>query len=170
MPQKTGNDSRPVDEYRMLWRLEIGAGFGVVFIVLYSLHVLRFFRWGVADLGSAVRIASVGIVVAGAAMFIGFLLGFVFCIPRTAKPENEKITTLDDDGIETNTNLIDISDWLTKILVGVGLVEFGKIPPKLWALAEFIGPGLRHCDSQDCVASARAFAVAIVIFFSGVGS
>jgi hypothetical protein len=35
-----------------------------------------------------------------------------------------------------NTNLEQVSDWLTKIIVGVGLVQIGRIVPALSKLAE----------------------------------
>jgi hypothetical protein len=53
------------------------------------------------------------------ALGIGALVGFLFGIPRalaTEQPEGRL-------GFEQNTNLEQVSDWLTKIIVGVGLVE-----------------------------------------------
>src|SRR6185503_1210276 len=35
-----------------------------------------------------------------------------------------------------NTNLEEISDWLTKIIVGVTLVELKQLPPPLYTLAD----------------------------------
>jgi tetratricopeptide (TPR) repeat protein len=64
---------------------------------------------------------------------------------------------------------VDISDWLTKILVGVGLVELNKIPHNLRLLAIFLGPGLRSDDTPHYVASSETFALGIVLFFFGAG-
>jgi len=167
----------------MLLRLQIAAAVGCLFILLYSLQSLGA---GFLGVGVFVRIASVGILAAGASLFLGFVLGFIFCIPRTAKPSGSAAASASTDGkpssdsfphstavavsaVETNTNLVDISDWLTKILVGVGLVELNKIPSGLQRLAEFMGPGLRECESNACLGSSKAFAIAIVIFFFGAG-
>lgn len=53
------------------------------------------------------------------------MLGFLFGVPRTIQAE------IDDrevsNRIEANTNLEQISDWLTKILVGVGLTQLNSI-------------------------------------------
>lgn len=171
------------DRYRMLFRLQAAAALGCVFIVLYS---VQFYH---SD--AAIRIASVGMLIAGACLFVGFLLGFIFCIPRTAKATEAVAaasSSADSPGIkdklghqesaaiaaspvETNTNLVDISDWLTKILVGVGLVELNKIPHNLRALCSFVAPGLRpDLDvGARSVASSEAFALGIVLFFFGVG-
>lgn len=72
----------------------------------------------------------------GAAFFIGTIGGFLFGIPK-ARPQwqspdgniapasgatGEELSTYRD-----NTNLEEVSDWLTKIIIGLGLVEFQNI-------------------------------------------
>ena len=68
--------------------------------------------------------------VSGASFVLGFLLGFLFGIPKIIKAnkslENPKSVT-SETPIEANTNLEEISDWLTKILVGVGLTQIQGI-------------------------------------------
>lgn len=164
----------------MMNRLQLAALAGCALIILYS---LQFYRSGFF-----LRIAAIGVVIGGASAFVGFLLGFVFCIPRTAKQSDaivasstEPHNTVGEDhvaaksiamaksNIETNTNLVDISDWLTKILVGVGLVELNTIPDRLKTLAAYLGRGLRECDSNSCIQSSESFALSIVIFFFGAG-
>ena len=56
-----------------------------------------------------------------------------------------------------NTNLEQISDWLTKILVGVGLVQLGAIIDSLGDLADFLGPALGNDVTGP------PFAVALVV-------
>jgi len=80
---------------------------------------------------------------AGAALLSGLWLGFIFAIPRVGEPKGGKTTaqaqgahlpaSTPQDGLAPfNANLVEISDWLTKIVVGVGLVELHAIPGKLW--------------------------------------
>jgi tetratricopeptide (TPR) repeat protein len=73
-------------------------------------------------------VAVLGIVSGGA-------LGFLFGIPRlpprsdraaTASATNAKVET--SPYILSNSNLEEISDWLTKIIVGLGLVQLKEIP------------------------------------------
>lgn len=165
----------PVDTYRMLPRLERTATLGCIFILFYS---LQFVGSGIFHIGSALRVASVGILIAGASLFFGFVLGFIFGIPRTPKPPaatpssgsgSQTSQDADFSPVQPNTNLLEISDWLTKMLVGVSLVELYKVSPLLRKLAGFLGPGLRDCDSPSCVGSSESFAIGIVIFFFGVG-
>lgn len=78
-----------------------------------------------------------------AAVSVGGLLGFLFGIPRTIRPRNAESPT---DGAtrrdsaaapyEPSNNLEQVADWLTKILVGVGLVELGKIGNALAQVGE----------------------------------
>jgi len=76
-----------------------------------------------------------------ASTLVGALLGFVFGVPKTvvatgSTPAGIGTTTL----YQGNTNLEQISDWLTKILVGAGLVELKNIPRALDVFgSKFIG-------------------------------
>lgn len=61
-----------------------------------------------------------------------------------------------------NTNLEEISDWLTKIIVGVTLVQLKELPPQFSRLADHIVsnlPGGGH----------RGFGLAIILCFATLG-
>lgn len=67
-----------------------------------------------------------------AAMLAGATLGFLFGIPRAlavAAPAGDGHAPASNNGggFTHNTNLEQISDWLTKIVVGIGLVEAQSI-------------------------------------------
>jgi hypothetical protein len=84
---------------------------------------------------------AAGCLLAIAASMVGALTGFLFGLPRSARTD---VVTRDhgapaadsqripvetrSSGYKANTNLEDISDWLTKILVGVGLTQLTSIP------------------------------------------
>ncbi len=53
----------------------------------------------------------------------GFLVGFLFGIPRVLQGEDVLPGQQPEYRQRVNTNLEQISDWLTKIIVGLGLVE-----------------------------------------------
>ncbi len=74
----------------------------------------------------------------------GFVLGFLFAIPKLVQTETEKGPNREPKlkgGLTVNTNLEQISDWLTKIIVGVTLVELKPIANQLYYLACQIGGG-----------------------------
>ena len=89
-------------------------GAGVTSIILYSLtanewkYILQCF--------------SIFLLISGASLVFGGLGGFLFGIPKVNKsPKN------DNDEITTNTNLEEVSDWLTKLLLGATLSQVDKI-------------------------------------------
>jgi len=118
------------------------------------------------------RTLSVGLMTAGSAMFVGGLLGFLFGVPYTREGEQPAGTKdgqqnkAGSDALPTiyrpNTSLEQISDWLTKILVGVGLVQIKTIPDKLKALAAYIAQDLGG-------GQANAFVATVLIYFSVCG-
>lgn len=61
-----------------------------------------------------------GILIAGASLSSGGFLGFIFGIPSMSQTPTAKL--------KYNDNLVQISDWLTKIIVGVGLTQLYNIP------------------------------------------
>ena len=67
-----------------------------------------------------------------------------------------------------NTNLTDISDWLTKIIVGVGLVQLGKIRGQLKDAANFVARGLVGSSSKD-VSTFAPMALGIILYFVTLG-
>jgi len=168
------------DDYRMLPQLQAAALLGCFLILAYSFH---YKLWG-----ASLRAASVGISIAAAALLLGFLAGFIFCIPRAAKqaerhdaapsaavsagataPPAASAAPPPRSAFDDNSNLVDISDWLTKILVGAGLVELNKIPHALWTLCGFLVPGLGPCSPADCTAQSQAFLLAVLLFFFPTG-
>lgn len=90
---------------------------------------------------------------------VGFVGGFLFAIPRVSRqPVAQTKATADvgaasastaavmpsainvrEFGLGINTNLEEISDWLTKILVGLGLVELRMMPEYLRRAGEYVG-------------------------------
>ena len=85
----------------------------------------------------------------------GALIGFLFGVPRV----NPKIQLT--SRLIPNANVEAVSDWLTKILVGVGLVNFrsiGEFAARLGAqLAQATG-------AQD-----PAFAIGLIVYFFVIG-
>lgn len=114
--------------------------------------------------------------VAGASLVTGSFLGFLFGIPRAAASEaiaakGTGASPKDSDGpaaaaaveYRANTNLEQISDWLTKILVGVGLTQLTKLPSALQAYATSVEPLLGG------TAAAGRFGIALSVYFLVAG-
>jgi len=90
---------------------------------------------------------------------IGGFPGFLFAIPRAATLAGTKEEMA---GYKANTNLEQVSDWLTKALLGIGLVEVGQIRSGLDSAAHTLAPLL----GGDAIPA--AVPLAIVLIASGL--
>ena len=102
------------DIKRYLWLSVSGAIIiGVIMIGLMSV-------FSYTNLTDGVRAFGSGVLIAGGSVLSGGFLGFIFGIPS--------ILQNPDARLKYNDNLVQISDWLTKIIVGVGLTQLYNIP------------------------------------------
>ena len=102
----------------------------------------------------------------------GFLGGFLFGIPRVLQPEGAQASGVGSSALSyqqrVNTNLEQISDWLTKIIVGLGLVQLRSVPDYLYKLSVWMARSFSG-DQNNKAVDATSFACAFIIFFSIVG-
>jgi hypothetical protein len=139
--------------------LAIGQVLGILAMATYA--------WS-ADSAS---VFAVALLVAGASLLAGALLGFLFGIPRSLAVEGDVVPAAKDAAepgkrgvsYRSNTNLEQISDWLTKIIVGVGLVELRTLVTETQNLVDFLTPALGDEPSSP------AFALALLVFYSITG-
>ena len=114
----------PLQDFRWFWTVAVLCAIGIGSTLIYISQVPSGVRWSV--LGTALTLAA-------AAFLTGGIFGFLFGIPQTMQasaPSTSKKPYQD------NTNLQLVSDWLTKIIIGVGLVQIGRALPALNKLAE----------------------------------
>jgi hypothetical protein len=114
---------------------------------------------------------AIAMLAAAASFAVGALFGFLFGIPRANTAQHVVASAESGSGSTSvdasapmyvpNTNLEQISDWLTKILVGVGLVQIGQIGGAINTLADGLAPGLG--------AYGHAAAVTLLISFTVTG-
>jgi hypothetical protein len=91
-------------------------------------------------------VLGIGLLISTAAGILGVLIGFLFALPRTT------VGSTPTGPLSTNTNLDQVSDWLTKILIGLGLVQIGRVGSGLDSLAETVAPGLGGTGDAKTVA------------------
>jgi hypothetical protein len=77
---------------------------------------------------------------AAASGAVGAIFGFIFGIPRTLTSDDGATDKGLRSRIVPNTNLEQVSDWLTKILIGATLVELKSIPSRRPACSEPLRP------------------------------
>ena len=172
------NSPAPERDTLVLSRQNLSIGiylaiFGLVAIVIFSIFAGKLF----------VGVAAVCISVALGALTLGLFVGFLFGIPRTSVPKEAAAaaasagatqaaagaptaaTASPQQGFsdhQVNTNLEDISDWLTKIIVGVSLVEFGTLTQKLGEFAAMVQKDFK-------VDGLGTFILAIVVLYLMTG-
>lgn len=91
---------------------------------------------------SAWALALTGALLALASLVAGGMLGFLFGVPRYLTSERALDGVADADqparGYLPNSNLEQVSDWLTKILIGVTLTQLGEIPGLVQRLVDYV--------------------------------
>lgn len=107
-------------------------------------------------------IFAVAAIVAVCAFAVGALLGFLFGIPTYLARSHEASST-DKASYQPNTNLTQVSDWLTKIIIGVGLVQFGQLTRSIGKLGDSLAPSLGGGDTG------KSFGIAVVVGFFVIG-
>ena len=119
--------------------------------------------------------AAVATLWALACLAAGAFVGMLFGIKReqqpttapppanpSGKPEDVKDEARKKGRYQPNNNLIDVSDWLTKIIVGLGLVELRNLPQRMKVIASPLASALGE-------PAGLAVAVGIIVFASFAG-
>lgn len=116
---------------------------GAVILCLYSLSL------GVDNFLSVISISTM---IAFSSAIVGAFIGFIFGIPRTPASK-------DPENIAANTNLEEISDWITKIIVGVSLVQLNQIGSGIIELGHTLAGGLGNHPTSF------VFSISTMIFY-----
>ena len=151
-----GTGAQPADSPSNQYRWLLVASWippllAVLLIVVYSIQYDEQF----------ISVATTGVLVALAALVIAAFGGFLFGIPRALQqaPSANATPVGAAPGAApryaVNTNLEEISDWLTKIIVGVGLIQLGQISEVLGRLVDSLASGLGGQPSSRLVAGAE---------------
>ncbi|ESU28708.1 hypothetical protein FLJC2902T_12990 [Flavobacterium limnosediminis JC2902] len=116
------------------------------------------------------------IMVAGACFACGGAIGFLFGLPKSNGKSNnvsngKNETDIHHNDFEDNTNLQEVSDWLTKIIVGLSLIKINTIFSWLEnAATNFSNPYKESCiEGYNFDFYAFAYSVIILYFLIGGG-
>lgn len=130
-----------------------------------------------ASLAAGFRIFVLSSLFAAASTISAWLLGLLFGIPRTLARANVPpppatgasggatgASSAAGPSSRVNTNLEDISDWLTKTIVGVGLTQLFYVPQYLWHAA-----GQLNTKGFDWGTHGQLLALSLFLFFAPGG-
>jgi len=131
----------------------------VIAIASYLIGTAGVGVYGVA-VPDGLRAFAILEMVAGASWGCGAVLGFLFGVPRLRSATGSQGQGSGNSQFTPNTNLEQISDWLTKIIVGATLVQLNAVVARIQSTAEAIG---------DSIGAAHAVPVAgatMIYFFT----
>jgi hypothetical protein len=139
----------------------VGIGFAAV--------ILNANRWDRWKYGAVARSIGYGALVAGAFFIAGALLGYLFGL----RPASVSKDGISNSTATPHTNLEEIADWLTKLILGAGLVELTRLRSPIGDFTRFMATGVnppffvRGQQNED--PGSPAIALAIMSFFSASG-
>lgn len=103
----------------------------LIAVVALAFLAFSIFAYGLGNCGLPILVILS--LLSGASLMSGFFLGFLFGVP---KYKESKSTA---SNYHINNNLTEISDWLTKIIVGIGLSQLTNIPSAIMSIGELVG-------------------------------
>jgi hypothetical protein len=153
-------DQGPFKDYELnILTIAMGLGFVALSVVSFSFKGKQVSWCESMGLSTVISLSSI---------LCGGILGFLFGIPRSL----QKVTENRDNGedgkrpYENNTNLEQISDWLSKIIVGVSLTQLDSIERRFNNLVNFLAKGL---FGGKFISFSSAYISSLIIFYSICG-
>lgn len=157
-------------KWTSIW-LCIGTALGLIAVIVFA--VTTRLNFGILMLWSL------------AYLVIGGLFGFIFSVPKLisdtkatstdtmnltdATKEKASVATL-KTRVQENTNLTQISDWLTKVIIGATLVQIKEVPKFIFKVSTYMGKGLLIAGSSAASTDqATVVSAGIILFFSAWG-
>jgi len=130
--------------------------FGGIWIVIYAFSTP----------GSHLTYLGVGILTSLAAYLSGCFTGFLFGIPRVVSSgqlRHEKGTSV----YAPSSNLAEVSDWLTKLLLGAGLVQLTRLGAPIGRLIDNVASGMHPAEAAKVTAGAILIGYAVIGLLEG---
>jgi hypothetical protein len=115
--------------------------------------------------GSHWTYLGVGMSTALAAFLSGCLIGFLFGIPKVIS--SGQLRQQDTGDFSPSSNLAEVSDWLTKLLLGAGLVQLTHLAAPVSHLIDSVAAGLTATSSPS--SAAKVMAGSIMFGYAAVG-
>lgn len=141
-------------DFSKLRKLEEGKGKSILFItsILVTGVIIICFYALARGAENFLSILSLSAIIALTSAIVGAFIGFIFGIPRTPAIK-------DSENIGANTNLEEISDWITKIIVGVSLVQLNQLSGGIVEIGNTLSRGMGNHPSSF------VFSVSTMIFY-----
>lgn len=155
-------------EHKSIWiALSLFAISGVVFLIIVSAESTSGTKTWLEQKSYWTTLGT-SLLLGGACATLGALIGFLFGIPKIKERDNQNNGK--GGSVIHNDNLVQVSDWLTKIIVGVGLTELKNFPEILRNISVFVSPIFRTKPTSSMVLDgANVTSVSVVLYFFILG-
>jgi hypothetical protein len=144
-----------------IWLAFLGLGLpvlGGIWIVVYSF----------ATPGHHWSYLGTGMLTALAAFLAGCVIGFLFGIPRAVS--SGQLRHEGSAAYTPSSNLAEVSDWLTKLLLGAGLVQLTRLGAPIGHLIDSVAAGLTAGTGTPPPSSAaKVMAGSILFGYAAIG-
>lgn len=160
----TREEKRKKAVKQVTWLTVLAVVIGTAWIILYA--------WQAQNIPSFLSIIGVSATLGGAFLMSGLLLGFIFGYAGKQKPKPESPplspplsppNQTETPSQDISTNLEQISEWLTKVIVGAGLTQLASMPTFLKKFGEYVKPRLGNLSGGEI------FAVGLLLYFFTCG-
>ncbi|MBY8962071.1 hypothetical protein KJK34_04825 [Flavobacterium sp. D11R37] len=141
----------------------------LIWVFVIALVAIGLFGGFQENADMQLKATAFGLIILIATCTGGAFVGFLFGLPRINKDRKSDVADDNQNNVIpnkplsnsekylANSNLEEISDWLTKIIVGVGLTQIGKIPEFILQIAEKLNADFK-------VTGGVTFAVSFICF------
>jgi Putative Ig domain len=139
-------------------------GLGVPVISLLLIIIYAF-----GTKGPHLSYIGTGLLAGLAAFLSGCLAGFLFGVPRaisSGQLRQQKDTPA--PAYTPSSNLAEVSDWLTKLLLGAGLVQLTHLGAPIGSLIDHVAAGLHGPLGDKAAAEVAAGALLFGLAFAGI--
>jgi hypothetical protein len=162
-----GNFTIPIRRARWWERLfHVGTWLALLGLGIPVLGGLWIVIYAFATPGSHWSYLGVGLATALAAYVSGGLVGFLFGIPRVVSSGQLRQQS---DPYSPSSNLAEVSDWLTKLLLGAGLVQLTHLAAPISHLIDNIAAGLTATTATGISSAAKVMAGSILFGYAVIG-
>lgn len=127
----------------------------IYFLLSLIVGLIGIIGFPLSNNGNGSSLVFIGILLGMASLVCGFFTGTLFGMPKRNETDSSDYTL--------NNSLVEISEWLTKIIVGLGLVNLGEIPGYLISVGEFVKKNSKDQSYVDF------YAICILVYFSILG-
>jgi hypothetical protein len=143
--------------FSLSWLRDLNGWLGMLALGIPVLGAIWIVVYAFSTPGSHGTYLGVGMLTAVAALLSGCLIGFLFGVPRVVSSGQARLDpNAPSSDYTPSSNLSEVSDWLTKLLLGAGLVQLTRLGVPIGNLINHIAGALYVTPAYEEAAKVAA--------------